>query len=159
MLPILDFYIEQRNYSKQISLPLSIEDYNLQPTDFVSPVKWHLAHTTWFFEQFVLIPFDADYQEYDACFRFLFNSYYESLGEKIERNQRGLISRPSVDEIFQYRDYVDKHMIAFLSKNHDDKKVYDTIYLGIQHEQQHQELIFTDLKYSFSLNPFRKYDR
>jgi ergothioneine biosynthesis protein EgtB len=120
-----------------------------------SPVKWHLAHTTWFFETFLLEPNSAAFQPFDPAFRVLFNSYYHSVGDKHPRPERGLLSRPSMETVLAYRRHVDAEMQRLLSRRQLAKEVAALAELGIQHEQQHQELILTDLKHLFSRNPQR----
>ena len=145
-------YRGTRQYTESLCAPLNIEDYIPQAIDFTSPPKWHLAHTSWFFEEMILTKFVADYTVFDGHFTFLFNSYYQSVGEKAVRAQRGLITRPTVEQVYQYRHYVDEHMLRLLSSDiSDDIKALVT--LGINHEQQHQELLLTDLKYTLALNP------
>lgn len=136
----------------QLCEPLEVEDFVPQSADFASPPKWHLAHTTWFFEEMILKIFVPDYKVFNEAFSYLFNSYYNAIGQRLERGQRGLITRPSVAEVMRYREYVDKHMKALLMEN-NSKELTDLSVLGINHEQQHQELLLTDLKYTFSLNP------
>jgi ergothioneine biosynthesis protein EgtB len=121
----------------------------------VSPPKWHLAHTTWFFETFLLIPYLKDYQVFHPQFGYLFNSYYEAVGERYARPHRGLISRPTVEEVYQYRDYVDRAMVELIQDISDNSQLESLFILGLHHEQQHQELLLTDLKYNFSINPLR----
>src|SRR3954453_4491694 len=135
-----------RNHSEQICKPLKTEDYVVQPVVDVSPPKWHLGHTTWFFETFLLKPYSKDYKEFDPLFNFVFNSYYESVGARVVRTDRGNLSRPAVDEIYQYRRYVDEAMEKFLT-NESSHEVEELIILGFNHEQQHQELLYTDIKY------------
>lgn len=146
-----EYYKRVRNYSLFLCQNLITEDYGLQASEEVSPPKWHLAHTTWFFEQFVLIPFAIDYQVKHPQFNFLFNSYYNALGNRTARNQRGLMSKPSVQEVKEYRAYVDEAMLKLLETNNPD--VEKLVILGGNHEQQHQELLITDLKYSLWHNP------
>ncbi|GIU82617.1 MAG: ergothioneine biosynthesis protein EgtB [Acidobacteria bacterium] len=146
------FYSEVRHYTERICKPLEIEDYVPQPVVDVSPPKWHLAHTTWFFEEFVLRKFLKDYRPFDEKYRYLFNSYYNSVGDKTPRNQRGFLSRPTVAEVFRYRSYVDEKMLRFLEKELPDE-AKELVILGINHEQQHQELLLTDLKYILHQNP------
>jgi ergothioneine biosynthesis protein EgtB len=145
-------YQQTRKYTESLCAPLNIEDYIPQAVDFTSPPKWHLAHTTWFFEEMILTKFVADYAVFDAHFGFLFNSYYQSVGEKAARAQRGIITRPTVEQVYQYRHYVDEHMQRLLATDIPDA-LKTLITLGINHEQQHQELLLTDLKYTLSLNP------
>ena len=141
-----------RQHSEQICKPLKTEDYVVQPVADVSPPKWHLGHTTWFFETFILIPYSRDYKAFDPAFNFVFNSYYESVGARVIRTDRGNLSRPTVDEIYQYRRYVDEAMEAFLN-NELPKDIEAFIILGFNHEQQHQELLYTDIKYILGHNP------
>lgn len=134
---------------------LEIEDYGLQAMPEVSPPKWHLAHTSWFFETFILKPFAESYQAFDANFEYLFNSYYNGIGEQYPRAQRGLLSRPTAAQVLSYRDYIDQAMLKLLfQQDHPQTEVIrQRCQLGLHHEQQHQELLCTDIKYSFSFNP------
>lgn len=158
MKHILEDYKITRARSQELCANLHAEDYVPQSTDFASPPKWHLAHTTWFFEEMILKQEVSGYQVYDDSFSFLFNSYYNSIGQRLERSQRGLITRPNVDEVYKYRKYVDDQMEQLLNSNYSGQ-VKELTVLGINHEQQHQELLLTDLKYTFSLNPiYPKYD-
>jgi ergothioneine biosynthesis protein EgtB len=141
-----------RNKTVELCLPLKIEDYSLQPIADVSPPKWHLGHTSWFFETMILKQKIKNYKEFDKDYPYLFNSYYENLGERILRTNRGNLSRPTVDEVIKYRDHVDKYMHELLNNNPDDEIIFLTE-LGIQHEQQHQELLITDIKYILGNNP------
>ncbi len=120
-----------------------------------SPVKWHLAHTTWFFETFVLAPHANGYRLFRPAYRVLFNSYYNSLGDKHPRPERGMLSRPALDEVIEYRDHVDRAMQALLSGERLPAAIADLIELGLHHEQQHQELILTDVKHLLSRNPLK----
>ncbi|MCE7056119.1 ergothioneine biosynthesis protein EgtB [Algoriphagus sp. AGSA1] len=140
-----------RKHSIDLCEKLITEDFALQASEEVSPPKWHLAHTTWFFEQFILVPKNPGYVVKHPQFNFLFNSYYNSLGARTARNQRGLMSRPSVEEVKVYRRYVDEAMLNLIAKN--DKEIDELVILGMNHEQQHQELLITDLKYSLWFNP------
>ncbi|MDC2890404.1 ergothioneine biosynthesis protein EgtB [Psychrosphaera algicola] len=149
---LLALFQQTRKYTESLCAPLNIEDYIPQAVDFTSPPKWHLAHTTWFFEEMILTKFLDGYAVFDAHFGFLFNSYYQSVGEKAVRAQRGLMTRPTVDQVYQYRHYVDEQIQRLLSKEVSES-VKALITLGIHHEQQHQELLLTDLKYTLSLNP------
>ncbi len=147
-----------RNIRKQtnnICKPLETEDYVVQPVADVSPPKWHLGHTTWFFETFILSKFKKNYQFFNEDFAFVFNSYYESKGKRILRTNRGNLSRPSVEEVYQYRQYVDDHLRDLLSDLSPDcsEEVLELTELGIHHEQQHQELLVTDIKYILGDNP------
>lgn len=128
------------------------EDYSIQVVNFASPAKWHLAHTTWFFETFILKNQVENYMEFDPNFNFLFNSYYNNVGNRILQANRGNMSRPSTDEIFAYRNYVNEKMLEYL-QNNPAKKILDLVILGLNHEQQHQELLITDVKYMLGHNP------
>ena len=130
---------------------LYIEDYAIQVVQFASPPKWHLAHTTWFFETFILIPYSYNYVPFDPNFNFLFNSYYNNVGDRILQTNRGNMSRPSTGEIYEYRAYVDTIMLELLS-GATDKEIIDLVILGLNHEQQHQELLITDVKYMLGHN-------
>ncbi|WP_417195193.1 ergothioneine biosynthesis protein EgtB [Bizionia sp.] len=147
---------EQFQYTRsrflEICKPLKIEDYSVQPDVFVSPPKWHLAHSTWFFEQFVLCKFVENYQVFDEDFAYLFNSYYNNAGKRVLRPNRGLMTRPSVKDVYKYRDYVDLKMLAFLNDN-PSQKALDIVELGINHEQQHQELFYYDITYILGNQP------
>jgi ergothioneine biosynthesis protein EgtB len=135
---------------------LSEEDQQIQSMPDASPIKWHRAHTTWFFEQFVLVPNAAGYQIFDQRFPFLFNSYYVAAGPRHFRPNRGLITRPSVKDIAAYRAHVDAAMVRLLETVSDDAsaRVFALVEIGLHHEQQHQELMFTDLLHAFAQNPF-----
>ncbi|MEL6923936.1 MAG: ergothioneine biosynthesis protein EgtB [Bacteroidota bacterium] len=146
-------YTSVRKHSELLCAPLHIEDYIPQPVDFVSPPKWHLAHTTWFFETFVLKKYQDDYKVYHEDFSFLFNSYYNAVGDRVLRATRGNLTRPGVEAIYAYRKYVDEHMTQFISEQEVSQELQELIVLGLNHEQQHQELLITDLKYIFGHNP------
>src|SRR5688572_2800638 len=146
------YFSSVRAYTEKLCEPLETEDYVPQPIVDVSPVKWNIAHTTWFFEEMVLKKFIPGYQEFDPNFGFLFNSYYNSIGDRIARDHRGDLSRPTVGRVFEYRKYVDEKMREILSERPSDD-LGALVVLGLNHEQQHQELLLTDLKYTFSLNP------
>lgn len=152
---LLQLYQATRDQSLALCEPLPIEDYGLQGAAFASPPKWHLAHTSWFFETFILKHFAQDYATPDPRYEVLFNSYYNGVGEQHPRDQRGLLSRPTVEQVVQYRRQVDTAMQRLLAEeSHPDTAVIrDRTVLGVEHERQHQELFFTDLKYSLSLNP------
>ena len=143
---LLDRFLSIRKHTEDICAQLNNEDYSVQPQIFVSPPKWHLAHSTWFFEQFVLSEFASDYSAYDEDFAFLFNSYYNNVGKRVLRPNRGLMTRPSVEKVYQYRSFVTQKMAAFLQSDLT-KEVQDIIEIGLQHEQQHQELMHYDIKY------------
>ncbi len=151
-------YLEVRNYSRMICEPLETEDYVPQPVAFVSPPKWHLAHSTWFFETFILKPYRTGYQVFHEDFNYLFNSYYNNVGDRVLRTDRGNMTRPSVEKVYAYRDYVDQHMEDLLDTL-EDPEALKLIELGLHHEQQHQELLVTDIKYILGHNPtFPVYD-
>jgi ergothioneine biosynthesis protein EgtB len=148
---------EVRNFSLKICGPLVTEDFVIQSMPDVSPTKWHLAHTSWFFETFILREADKNYKSLHPQYNFLFNSYYVQVGERHTRAYRGLLSRPTVKDVFEYRNYIDKNIINFLetcSKEDFDNfvKVFE---IGLHHEQQHQELMITDIKHVFSVNPLK----
>ncbi|RZJ35164.1 MAG: ergothioneine biosynthesis protein EgtB [Flavobacterium sp.] len=149
---LLSKYQKIRRQTGLICAPLQIEDYVPQPVIFVSPPKWHLAHSTWFFEQFILRQHVRDYVDFNADFNFLFNSYYNNVGDRVLRADRGNLTRPSVADIYQYRKHVDRFMEEFLGKDPTDD-VRKLIELGLNHEQQHQELLMTDIKYILGNNP------
>ncbi len=132
---------------------LHIEDYAVQVVQFASPPKWHLAHTTWFFETFILIPYSNNYIPFNANFNFLFNSYYNNVGDRILQTNRGNMSRPTTGEIYEYRAYVDAIMLELLT-DVADKEIIDLVILGLNHEQQHQELLITDVKYMLGAQCF-----
>jgi len=148
---LADVYREVRSHTERLCEPLEIEDYVVSSMPDVSPTKWHLAHTSWFFETFVLAPNDPSYAPFNPKYSFLFNSYYVQAGERHCRAQRGLVTRPTVRDVYAYRRYVDDHMLGLLERL-DDTQV---VTLGLHHEQQHQELMLTDIKHVFWTNPTR----
>ena len=147
-------YLAVRHASEALCRPLSVEDYGFQAMADASPPKWHLAHTSWFFETFLLIPYLPGYRPFHPQFEYLFNSYYEAIGPQFPRAQRGLLSRPTVDEVYRYRAQVDAAMAELITHTADDRwpEAEARIVLGCHHEQQHQELLLTDIKYNFSVN-------
>ncbi|MEP6942839.1 MAG: ergothioneine biosynthesis protein EgtB [Betaproteobacteria bacterium] len=152
--PLVDRYDQVRAASLALAAPLSDEDCAIQSMPDASPVKWHLAHTSWFFETFVLAPNVAGYRAFDPAYRMLFNSYYNAVGEKHPRPQRGLLSRPSRAEVAAYRGHVDAAMRSLLQQREPlSPDVASLVVLGINHEQQHQELILTDVLHMLSHNP------
>lgn len=151
-MSLTEKYAKTRQLTEQICAPLHTEDYVVQPVADVSPPKWHLGHTTWFFETLILKPYLKNYVEYDPNFNFVFNSYYESLGARVVRTQRGNLSRPTVNEIYKYRVYVDECMQQLLA-GPVDTDLEALIILGCNHEEQHQELLWTDIKYILGHNP------
>ena len=194
---LASFYTRVRAHTEMLCEPLEIEDYIPQPAVDVSPAKWNIAHTTWFFEEMVLKQFVPGYAAFDPDFSFLFNSYYNTVGTRTARDHRGALSRPTVKRVFEYRKYVDDKMAELLSEstalaggaapdsfeiripssesgeehtwnseprtsnsaafrpsvNAGGSDLFDLVVLGLNHEQQHQELLLTDLKYTFGLNP------
>ena len=150
-------YSRLRQASKRICAPLEIEDYGIQTMPDVSPPKWHLAHTSWFFETFLLKAFLPDYREFHPLYSQLFNSYYNSIGEYHPRAKRGLLSRPTVEQVYTYRSHVDEHMQHLINTIGENnwQEVLSRTQLGINHEQQHQELMLTDIKNIFACNPLR----
>ncbi|RAP36556.1 hypothetical protein B1207_07025 [Legionella quinlivanii] len=144
-----------RYQTEIICEPLVTEDYVIQAIEDVSPPKWHLAHTSWFFETFILKSFVPDYTLFQNDFEFLFNSYYQGVGHPFPRPQRGLLSRPTVNEIFGYRRAIDHRILEMLDRLPEEQleRVTALITLGLHHEQQHQELLLMDIKYNFSVNP------
>ncbi|MYF28753.1 MAG: ergothioneine biosynthesis protein EgtB [Gammaproteobacteria bacterium] len=146
-------YEEVRRRSIAICEPLAVEDYGVQPIVEASPPKWHLAHTTWFFETFLLRAFVPDYRPFHADFEYLFNSYYDGVGQQFPRPERGRLSRPTVSDVLDYREHVDAAMRGLLGR--DDADVAGRITLGLHHEEQHQELLVTDIKANLGLNPLK----
>jgi len=150
---IASYYLNVRKKTQSLCEPLEIEDFVVQPIVDVSPLKWHLAHTTWFFETFVLLPNLKGYRVFNEKYPYLFNSYYISAGNRWTRANRGQLTRPTVKEIFEYRSYVDKKMEDFLSASPYDEEIVSLIELGCNHEQQHQELFLYDIKRILGDNP------
>lgn len=149
---LLDFFIETRKHTETICFPLETEDYVVQPIVDVSPPKWHLGHTTWFFEEFILKVYQPDYKVFNADFSFVFNSYYETVGKRVVRADRGNMSRPSVQEVYDYRKYVTSALTELLSEV-QNTTLHEVLEIGIHHEKQHQELLLTDIKYILGNNP------
>lgn len=143
-----------RALSVELCAPLEPEDYVLQSMPDASPAKWHLAHTTWFFETFLLGAKLPGYHPFHPSFGYLFNSYYNTIGDRIPRARRGLLSRPTVAQVIEYRRHVDRAMLDLLGGPEHDG-VFELIELGLNHEQQHQELIVTDVKHGLAQNPIR----
>ncbi len=150
-------YADVRAQSLEICRPLAAEDHVVQSMPDTSPPKWHLAHVTWFFENFLLLPFLEGYRVHHPAYGHLFNSYYESVGRFFPRLQRGLLSRPTVEEVRRYREHVDRHMRELIdgAPGGDWNEIAERVVLGLNHEQQHQELLLTDIKHAFSINPLR----
>ena len=153
------YFVEQyqkvRHFTEQLCEPLVTEDYIIQSMPDVSPTKWHIAHVTWFWETFLLAPALPDYQSLHPQYAYLFNSYYNTLGQRHCRPKRGLISRPTVEETYAYRRYVDEHVLDLLGKIDEGQlsALAPIMTLGLHHEQQHQELMLTDMKHVLSCNP------
>ncbi len=147
-------YADIRFASEILAAPLTPEDQCLQSMPDASPTKWHMAHTTWFFETFVLQKFEKGYSVYHPRFNYLFNSYYEAVGQRHPRPQRGLISRPGVTEVMAYRRHVDAAIEKLLERS-SEPEMLALVELGLHHEQQHQELMLMDIKHLFWLNPLR----
>jgi ergothioneine biosynthesis protein EgtB len=154
---LVEQYAAVRRQTEKLCEPLETEDYVVSTMADVSPTKWHLAHTSWFFETFVLAPFDASYVTPNPRYAFLFNSYYVQAGERHCRAQRGLVTRPTVAEVFAYRAHVDEAMRRLIDRVGDaaEHPALSVIELGLHHEQQHQELMLTDIKHVFWTNPLR----
>ncbi|GAB1234919.1 ergothioneine biosynthesis protein EgtB [Ferrigenium sp. UT5] len=144
-----------RARTEALCAPLEIEDYGIQAMESVSPPKWHLAHTTWFFETFILVPYARHYRMLNDAYAHLFNSYYETAGTFFPRPQRGLLSRPTVAEVYRYRRHVDGALLELLGNlpGHAAETVLARVQLGLEHEIQHQELLLMDILYNFSVNP------
>ncbi len=155
---VAEEFASVRKVSEKICETLELEDYLCQAMSDVSPPKWHLSHTTWFFERFLLQKFVPHYAPYDADFEMLFNSYYQSVGKSLDRHRRGILSRPSLAKVLQYREYVDQAVLSLLSSLSNDRsldQIYWLVWLGMQHEKQHQELLWTDIKYNFFCHPLQ----
>ena len=153
--PLPSRYRRVRSISPAICEPLELEDYVVQSMPDASPAKWHLAHTSWFFEQFLLKPLVSGYRVFHPRFEFLFNSYYQTVGPMHQRPRRGLLTRPTVAEVLEYRSYVDEQAQQLIDARADDDRVATITMLGLNHEQQHQELLLTDIKHLFSCNPLQ----
>ena len=150
-------YQRVRNYTEQFCTPLATDDFQIQSIVQTSPPKWHIAHVTWFFESFVLPHFQPSYTAFDPNFDFIFNSYYYTHGSMHPRPQRGLLSRPTLDEVFSFRRYVDEKMLQLMSSVEESQweELAFRVVLGLNHEEQHQELLLMDIKHNFSANPLK----
>jgi ergothioneine biosynthesis protein EgtB len=156
---ILLKYHEVRNLTLKICEPLRVEDYVPQPKEFVSPPKWHLAHTTWFFEEFILKKHLAGYKEFHPDFGFMFNSYYNTIGDRVLRADRGNMTRPDLEEVLRFRTHVDANIEKLLQSD-ANLEVAALFEIGLNHEEQHQELLMTDIKFILGSNPiFPDYDQ
>lgn len=145
-------FLKTRAYTETLCKPLSIEDYVVQPIVDVSPPKWHLGHTTWFFEEFILKPHKPGYTIYNEAFAYVFNSYYESVGKRVVRTDRGNLSRPTVDKVYAYREHITSALEELLEQP-ISQEIEKLLTIGIHHEKQHQELLLTDIKYILGNNP------
>ncbi|MDP1928947.1 MAG: ergothioneine biosynthesis protein EgtB [Thiobacillus sp.] len=152
-----DTYLSVRRCSEELCVPLSAEDCAIQTAPEASPAKWHLAHVSWFFETFLLKAYLASYREFHPMFSHLFNSYYEQIGTFRPREQRGFLSRPGFEEIIRYRAHVDEHILKLVHSAREDvwPNVQQRLEIGLNHEQQHQELLLTDIKLNLGANPLR----
>lgn len=155
IIKLRDKFKECRNQTLKLVEGLKIEDFNAQPVIDVSPPKWHLGHTTWFFENFILKANKSSYRLFNQDFPYVFNSYYQSQGDRLQRDKRSSLIRPSTEEIIRYRHYVDQHIIESLENNELNEKQLQFLEIGINHEQQHQELLITDIKAIFYENYFK----
>ncbi len=151
--PLARAFADVREATVALVAPLSPEDCQVQSMPDASPSKWHLAHITWFFETFILERFEPAFKPFDPSFRVLFNSYYQGVGEMHPRGQRGLITRPTLAEVLHYRADVDARMQRLLASRTDDQALHELVTLGLHHEQQHQELLLTDIKHALSFVP------
>ncbi|MBF2078471.1 MAG: ergothioneine biosynthesis protein EgtB [Synechococcales cyanobacterium T60_A2020_003] len=152
-VPTIERYNQVRSLSAALCAPLALEDYGIQSMPDVSPPKWHLAHTSWFFETFLLTPFLPGYEIFHPKFGYLFNSYYEAVGDRHPRPERGLLSRPTVEQVYRYRAYVDDGMRSLLQNPSEPEQILFLVELGLHHEEQHQELLVTDIKHGLGMNP------
>lgn len=153
MTGLKDKFAQTRSQTEALCASLKIEDYSIQPIVDVSPPKWHLAHSTWFFEQFILQPHKPDYSVYNSDFAYLFNSYYNNVGERVLRPNRGLMTRPTVEDVYAYRKHITKALLEFIDEGLP-LELIPTLELGINHEEQHQELLAYDIKYILGNQPF-----
>jgi ergothioneine biosynthesis protein EgtB len=152
---LLSRFRQVRAATEALCRPLATDDYAIQSMPDASPAKWHIAHTSWFFEEFVLQAALEGYQFFDPAFRYLFNSYYETVGPRHSRPERGLLSRPTVEQVWAYRGYVDEELQFLLERESLPPELQQIVTIGLHHEQQHQELLLTDLKHMFSRNPLK----
>lgn len=150
-IPLTLQFNQVRDVTEAICMPLDVEDYSIQVDWFASPAKWHLAHTTWFYESFILEKYYKNYRRFDEQFSYLFNSYYFSKGKRLTQSERGVLSRPSINKVYEYRQYVNKHVAELLDES--DEAINKVLALGLNHEQQHQELLLQDIKYLFGSSP------
>ncbi|MET0001864.1 MAG: DinB family protein, partial [Candidatus Thiodiazotropha lotti] len=154
---LIEEFRRVRKYTETLCAPLSVDDYQIQSIAQTSPPKWHIAHVTWFFEAFVLLDFDDHYECFDGRYDYLFNSYYYTHGKMHPRPDRGLLSRPTVEQIYRYRHSVDlamERLMSDISASRWEALAF-RVTLGLNHEQQHQELLLMDIKHNFSVNPLK----
>jgi len=149
---LLKKFVSIRKKTLSLCKSLEIEDYVVQPNKEVSPIKWHLGHTSWFFEEIILLKFKNNKKRYNETYNTIFNSYYKSIGNHWTQNLRGQLSRPTVQEIKKYRNYINKEISKIITSNKNNKKINFLIQLGINHEEQHQELILMDIKFILNIN-------
>lgn len=150
-IPLTLQFNQVRAVTESLCKPLDVEDYSIQVDWFASPPKWHLAHTTWFFESFILEKYYKNYHPFDEQFSYLFNSYYFSKGERLTQSERRVLSRPLINKIYEYREYVNRHVAELLDG--PNEAINKLLVLGLNHEQQHQELLLQDIKYNFGSSP------
>ncbi len=148
-------YDRIRRQTLALCEPLQADDYGVQSMPDVSPPKWHLGHTSWFFEEFILLPNQRGYRRREQAYGFVFNSYYENVGARVDRARRGLLSRPTLAEVLRYREQVDHEIRRYLDQCPDDSRQLSVLELGLHHEQQHQELLVTDFKHILACNPLQ----
>jgi len=154
-IELIDKFKTVRAFSEELAKPLKIEDYVIQSMPDVSPTKWHLGHVSWFFEAFILDKAVKNYKSIDTKYTYIFNSYYVLIGERFVRADRGLLSRPTVEDVYNYRQFVNENLIDFLENcsEAEFEKYAPIVEVGLNHEQQHQELLLTDIKHVLSFNP------
>ena len=154
---LAEAYVDARRTTEAICSPLEVEDYVIQAMADASPAKWHLGHVSWFFETFLLMPHFTGYQPRNPQYKYMFNSYYNAVGPQFSRADRGDLSRPTVAEVYRYRKHVDEEMVSLIETTGPERleTLGPVMELGVNHEQQHQELLVTDLKYNLSVNPLR----
>jgi ergothioneine biosynthesis protein EgtB len=150
---LIEQYLSVRQLTTDICQSLEKEDLSVQPIADVSPPKWHLAHTTWFFEELLLVPYLQGFKKFNQQYSLLFNSYYKSAGDHWLQQDRGCLSRPTVNEILDYRGYIDNLVIQLLQQNNPEPEIQSILEIGLNHEQQHQELLYMDIKYILATNP------
>lgn len=154
---LADKFYKQRKIIEKLCAPLTGEDYLISSTKDTSPPKWHLAHTSWFFEHFILEPYEKAFIPFDPSYEYLFNSYYRSVGEFLPKTKRNQLSRPTLDQVFEYREYVNSHVSDLIENCSESifQRIAKLVELGMEHEQQHQELLLMDIKQNFFESPIR----